>query len=97
MPLYHFVTNDLPTNTKASELDDRNAAAALKVDAQWTGHDYSSGSAVTIKHIGRYIRYLTITGFLPPPAQENGLPDLLVEDGQRDALQYIGGRGGATR
>jgi L-aminoadipate-semialdehyde dehydrogenase len=31
LPLFHFVVGDLPTNTIAPELDDANAAAALKV------------------------------------------------------------------
>ena len=36
LPLYHFVTTDLPADTRAPELDDRNAAEALKRDEGWT-------------------------------------------------------------
>lgn len=40
MPLYHFCMNDLPVTTKALEMDDRNAVAVLKADAdKWTGVD----------------------------------------------------------
>ncbi|OJJ79156.1 L-aminoadipate-semialdehyde dehydrogenase [Aspergillus glaucus CBS 516.65] len=44
MPLYHFVTSDLPSNTKAPELDDANAAAALRADAAWSGINASAGT-----------------------------------------------------
>jgi len=44
MPLYHFCVNDLPANTRAPELDDRNAIQILKADAEdWTGVDESAG------------------------------------------------------
>jgi L-aminoadipate-semialdehyde dehydrogenase len=32
MPLYHFATTDLPADTIAPEMDDRNAATALRSD-----------------------------------------------------------------
>lgn len=44
MPLYHFVTSDLPSNTKAPELDDANAVAALRADAAWSGINTSAGA-----------------------------------------------------
>lgn len=34
MPLYHFVTSDLPSNTKTPELD----------DAAWSGINASAGA-----------------------------------------------------
>lgn len=33
MPLFHMATSDLPSTTRAPELDDRNTAAALERDA----------------------------------------------------------------
>ncbi|OBT58212.1 NRPS-like protein [Pseudogymnoascus sp. 24MN13] len=46
MPLYHFCMDDLPATTRAPELDDRNAVAVLKADAdRWTGVDEGVGYA----------------------------------------------------
>ena len=46
MPLYHFATTDLPADTVVPEMDDINAAAALKPDTQFTDEDLSSGGYV---------------------------------------------------
>ena len=95
MPLYHFVANDLPANTRASELDDQNAAASLLADAAWTGVDLSSGSAVTIDMIGKYLKYLCVTGYLkPPPGRGVPLPQIELAGGQKAAQEHMGGRGG---
>ncbi len=105
MPLFTFVANDLPSNTRAPELDDSNAEAALYVDSEWTGEDVSAGSGVTKDTIGRYLSYLVATGFLPSPrletAQDTGrpvkaLPKVAVSDMQKKALQSVGGRGGTS-
>lgn len=95
MPLYHFVTNDLPGNTKASELDDSNAVAVLKADASWSGEDVSAGSAVTRELVGKYLRYLCTTGFLPLPIDSKAisLPEITLTEDQQKAQQHIGGRG----
>ena len=48
LPLYHFVTADLPANTRASELDDSNAMRCLEIDSKiWATENRSAGSAVT--------------------------------------------------
>lgn len=96
MPLYHFVTADLPSNTKAPELDDSNAAAALKSDAQWSGIDASAGTGVTEDLMGVYLSYLLAIGFLPAPTGKAGkaLPEATVSDAQKTALANVGGRGG---
>ncbi|KAI9762516.1 MAG: large subunit of alpha-aminoadipate reductase [Chaenotheca gracillima] len=98
MPLYHFVTGDLPANTKAPELDDSNAAAALKADAEWSGEDNLRGSGVTQDLMGSYLSYLVAVGFLPPPSNDQGqnLPPLTLQEGQKEALEKVGGRGGAS-
>jgi hypothetical protein len=46
MPLYHFATTDLPADTIAPEMDDRNAATALRSDEVFTGEDLSAGGSV---------------------------------------------------
>lgn len=106
MPLFTFVANDLPSNTLAPELDDRNAEASLYEDAKWTGEDVSGGSGVTKNIIGHYLAYLVAVGFLPPPTkgrEVNGharmpssmkmLPRVSVTDDQKRALANVGGRG----
>lgn len=98
MPLYHFVTADLPSNTKAPELDDSNAAAALKADAAWSGVDVSAGAGVTEELVGLYASYLVQIGFLPPPSVAGAppLPLARITEEQKKTLQSVGGRGGAA-
>ena len=81
MPLYHFVITDLPSNTRAPEIDNVNAVRILEVDAQLTGDDISidniAGAGVgvdtvqgqeRIEHLmGFYLSYLAAIEFLPPP------------------------------
>ncbi|RMZ91621.1 hypothetical protein DV736_g1141, partial [Chaetothyriales sp. CBS 134916] len=103
MPLFTFVANDLPSNTRAPELDDSNAEAALYADSRWTGDDVSAGSGVTKNTIGLYLAYLIATGFLSPPTLKTqeasnqpvkALPTVEVSDAQIKALTSVGGRGG---
>lgn len=100
MPLFTFVANDLPSNTRAPELDDSNAEQSLYADRKWTGDDFSAGSGVTKNTVGLYLSYLVSIGFLPAPeaGAQNGavksLPKVEVSSAQRDALQSVGGRGG---
>ncbi|KPI40890.1 L-aminoadipate-semialdehyde dehydrogenase large subunit [Cyphellophora attinorum] len=101
MPLFTFVANDLPSNTRAPELDDSNAEAALYADREWTGEDVSAGSGVTKTTVGLYLSYLVETGFLPGPTAEvkgvvKKLPRVEVGEAQRRALGSVGGRGGTA-
>ncbi|MCJ1397376.1 large subunit of alpha-aminoadipate reductase [Xylographa trunciseda] len=94
MPLYHFVTGDLIAGTKAPELSDVNAAAALRADAARTGDDCSGGAGVTLDLMGKYIAYLVAIDFLPPPGRDGRpLPAIQISDLQRESLGQIGGRG----
>jgi L-2-aminoadipate reductase len=102
MPLFTFVANDLPSNTRAPELDDQNAERALYEDAKWTGEDVSAGSGVTKREVGLYLAYLVEIGFLPKPSVGGdgvgvgvkALPGVRVSDAQREAMKRVGGRGG---
>lgn len=98
LPLFHFVTGNLPADTIAPELDDAQAAAALRVDAKWTGEDVSAGSAVTVETMGAYLAYLVEVGFLPSPTKtgERALPVCELSAAQKEALGKIGGRGGTS-
>jgi L-aminoadipate-semialdehyde dehydrogenase len=96
LPLYHFVTGDLPADTKAPELDDRNAAEALRKDQAWTGQDWSAGGAVTEDTVGVYIGYLIELGFMPKP-EKKGVKDMVVgrlTEAMREGMKLVGGRRG---
>lgn len=72
-PLLHFVLDDLPTSTKAPDLDDTNTRALF---LQHTGN-----LAVTVDDelMGLYLAWLVGAGFLPPPSIPNppkALPSL---------------------
>ncbi len=100
LPLYHFVTADLPTSTKSPELDDTNALATLLDDARLTGQNWLFRSAIIAPVMGKYLAYLIAVGFLPrPPAAKEGwnrmeLEEFILGDGQKEALGKVGGRGG---
>lgn len=98
--LYHMVTNDLPGNTKAPELEDIDAVVALDEDAKEQGQgEYDMGrSAVTEDVVGVYLAYLIARGFLPAPSKEGkrALPKVDIGEEQAKALEGIGGRGGMS-
>ncbi|KAK8026812.1 hypothetical protein PG991_003868 [Apiospora marii] len=98
MPLFHMATNDLPTDTRAPELDDRNAVTVLKADAdRWTGVDESAGEGISREAVGRFLRYLAETKFLAwPTGRGRELPAIGVDVAQAQAQWGVGGRGGAA-
>uniref|UniRef100_A0A093UQN7 L-aminoadipate-semialdehyde dehydrogenase large subunit n=1 Tax=Talaromyces marneffei PM1 TaxID=1077442 RepID=A0A093UQN7_TALMA len=98
MPLFHFCVNDLPGNTKAPELDDRNAVKILKLDADhWTGVDESAGYGISREDVGRYLRYLCETGFISwPTGRGRPLPDIRLTADQLQVVGAVGGRGGGV-
>ena len=95
MPLYHFVTGDLPANTIAPELDDANALAVLAADAKVTSDNASASVNIDANLIGSYLAYLVAIGFLPAPQGEEVklLPSLNMSEDQLAALKHVGGRG----
>ncbi|KAJ5168361.1 L-2-aminoadipate reductase large subunit [Penicillium canariense] len=98
MPLYHFVVSDLPSNSKAPELDNAFASAALRADAAWSGVDASAGAGITVELIGLYVSYLVAIGFLPTPsvAGSRPLPAVSITEEQKKMILNVGGRGGAS-
>jgi L-aminoadipate-semialdehyde dehydrogenase len=71
-PLLHFVLDDLPTSTKAAELDDRNAQAL----AEQAGEN--KGMGVDEETVGLYLAWLVRAGFLDKPSGEGKkLPDMV--------------------
>jgi L-aminoadipate-semialdehyde dehydrogenase len=95
MPLFHMATNDLPSTTRAPELDDRNAVAVLKADAdRWTGIDESAGEGISRETVGRFLRFLAETNFLPrPTGRGRELPAIEASVIEAQAKWGIGGRG----
>ncbi|KDR72580.1 hypothetical protein GALMADRAFT_73591 [Galerina marginata CBS 339.88] len=61
-PLLHFVLDDLPTSTKAPELDDSNTVALLRQDGA------ALSSTVDDSLMGLYLAWLVGAGFLPSPS-----------------------------
>jgi L-2-aminoadipate reductase len=95
MSLYHFATTDLPADTVAPEMDDTNAATALRADKTFTGEDLSAGGCVDEEILGRYLSYLARIGFLNQPQSpgKERLPVVKISPAQKAALLRVGGRG----
>ncbi|KAF9493073.1 large subunit of L-aminoadipate-semialdehyde dehydrogenase [Pleurotus eryngii] len=64
-PLLHFVLDDLPTSTKAPELDDSNTTALLRP------HTPNTNMTVSDELMGKYLAWLVAAGFLPQPTLPN--------------------------
>ena len=98
MPLFHMAMSNLPSTTRAPELDDRNAVTVLKADAdRWTGIDDSTGEGITREDIGRYLRFLAEIKFMPwPTGRGRKLPPISADIVQAQAQWGVGGRGGAV-
>lgn len=72
-PLLHFVLDDLPTSTKAPDLDDTNTRALLRA------HIPNLNMTVSDTLMGKYLAWLVGAGFLPSPSLPNpqkALPSL---------------------
>ncbi|PPQ87686.1 hypothetical protein CVT25_011453 [Psilocybe cyanescens] len=72
-PLLHFVLDDLPTSTKAPELDDSNTVALLRQGGA------QLSSTVDDSLMGLYLAWLVGAGFLPSPSlpsPQKALPTL---------------------
>ncbi|KAL8762296.1 MAG: hypothetical protein Q9184_001665 [Pyrenodesmia sp. 2 TL-2023] len=98
LPLYHFVTGDLPASTRAPLLSDCNTAAALAADklshtdplrpnAILTNSTHTeaaeSSTVVTEEVVGRYIAFLVKIGFLSAP------PPLAAASGEGKAVKAL--------
>ncbi|GAA5943971.1 L-aminoadipate-semialdehyde dehydrogenase [Sporobolomyces koalae] len=85
-PLLHFVLDDLPTSTKAAELDDSNTVKLLRSAGQ--------PDAVTVDddQMGRYLAWLIAADFLERPdrAGEPGVRSLPELDLQAGGARAIG-------
>lgn len=64
-PLLHYVLDDLPTSTKAPDLDDSNTVELLKQESG------ALASSVDDSLMGQYLAWLIGAEFLPPPTLSN--------------------------
>ncbi|GAA6017490.1 hypothetical protein JCM11491_006841 [Sporobolomyces phaffii] len=84
-PLLHFVLDDLPTSTKAAELDDTNTVQLLR------GAGQAETVTVDDEQVGRYLAWLVAAGFLDLPPREGAdgvrsLPELELQSGGARAI-----------
>ncbi|CAD6501403.1 BgTH12-01655 [Blumeria graminis f. sp. triticale] len=96
MPLFHMCIDDLPSSTKAPELNDSNAVSVLRDDAyHWTGIDSSDGKTVSQEQIGTILAYLVAIGFIPKPDENRGtkLPVIALVPNLDSSRRKVGGRG----
>ena len=83
LPLYHFVTKDLPGATRAPELEDGNMRRALERDGFLRGGG-KERRFVDEEVVGRYVAFLVGVGFLEGPPSGGGgkkLPRVEVAEG----------------
>ncbi|KAL8961196.1 MAG: hypothetical protein Q9193_002215 [Seirophora villosa] len=96
LPLFHFVTGDLPAASVAPELDDANAATVLRSLAvsSRAGRDPLAENVVDLDTIGVYLAYLVAVGFLPQPEGrgQRRLPACKLGPGMATAAAGLGGR-----
>ena len=99
MPLLHFCINDLPSTTRAPELNDKNAVQILKQDAEfWTGVDESKGYGIGKDDVGRFLRYLIMTKFVSAPSGKGEtLPEIKLGEAGMHSNGVVGGRGGPSQ
>ncbi|KAH6996128.1 aminoadipate reductase [Ilyonectria sp. MPI-CAGE-AT-0026] len=94
LPLFHFVTGDLPANTITPEMDDSQATAALELYDKGTNSSApDKPHAVDMHTIDVYLAYLVAVGFLPAPVGNGGqeLPE--VDASRLQAVKVtLGGR-----
>jgi L-2-aminoadipate reductase len=87
-PLLHFVLDDLPTSTKAPELNDTNMVKLLQANG------LPNHATVDDGLMGKYIAWLVGAGFLPAPTRENPEKQLPFLDAS--TVRAVGRSGAST-
>lgn len=85
-PLLHFVLDDLPTSTKAPELNDTNMKTLL------APHMAQTNATVDDELVGKYLAWLIAAGFLPAPSDPN--PEKKLPQLANSSLARAVGRSG---
>lgn len=94
LPLFDWVTADLPSDTKSRDLDNTNAQAVLKAHGI---NEKSCQVQVTQETVGAYLAFMAEIGFIngPQGAKEGmNLPAIGIGEEQRRALKMVGRDGG---
>ena len=100
LPLFDWVTSDLPSSTISRNLDDKNATTVLRAD-----DPNHSCDRVTQETVGMYLAFMAAVGFVPLPekVQEDDegksnrrkdLPVVDLNEEQKVAFMKVGGRSG---
>lgn len=97
-PLLDFVTDDLPSSTKAPEMDDTNTRDSLVKDIKFTGVDASAGRGMGLEEMGTTLSFLVEVGYLSPPTMRGiALPRLSMATDIKQKFTRIGGRGATVK
>ena len=91
LPLFDWVTGDLPSETHSRALNDTNAEAVLRADG--AGEEWAEGSNVGVETVGRYLGFMASIGFIPWPTEKGRLEGVEMGEERREALKLVG-RGG---
>ena len=95
LPLFDWVTADLPSDTKSRDLDNSNAQTVLRAD----GVDEKDRQVqVTQATVGAYLAFMAGIGFVRRPERATGgieLPAVGIGEEQRRALKVVGRGSGA--
>lgn len=93
LPLFDWVTTDLPSDTKSRALDNINAQAVLRA----TGvEEKDCQVGVTQETVGAYLAFMAEIGFIGRPEgtkEGTNLPVIGIREEQKQALKTVG-RGG---
>ena len=94
LPLFDWVTADLPSDTNSRDLDNSNARAVLRANGFDEEHCQVE---VTQETVGAYLAFMAEIGFIgrPEERKEAGkLPAIEIGEEQRQALKMVGRGGG---
>lgn len=98
LPLFDWVTTDLPSDTKSRNLDNANAVAVLRADG--AEDEKECRVQVTQETVGAYLAFMAEIGFIGRPAdgakegEGGGLPVVKIGEERRGALKMVGRGGG---
>ena len=95
LPLFDWVTHDLPSETDSRTLDNKNARAVLEASGV---ERKDCDVEVTQETVGAYLAFMVEIGFIGRPEGREGmmgLPVVRIEEEQRSALKMVGRTAGA--
>ena len=91
LPLFDWVTDNLPRDTVSPPLLDENARKVLHADDP--NYDLKVQSQVTQETVGKYLAFMVAIGFINPPREigKGGpLPKIDLSEAQKEALGRAG-------